>query len=192
MQIELSKIQNLLEWMKTKIYLDTISPSSIKRAVKRGEVYKCNLGMGIGSEMQKERPCIIVQNDTRNSYSGNVIIVPISHTNKKISCIIPIKTRTDEKNNIILDGYANVSNLMCVSKARLSSYITTLSKEEMINIDTELLSILDLFNYTNQLKKQLLDKNLYISKLKKQLSELKTITNTNSFENLKKKIFEKM
>lgn len=191
MQIELLKIQNLLDWLKTKIYLDAISTNAIKRVVRRGEVYRCNLGIGIGSEMQKERPCIIVQNNTRNSNSGNVIVVPISHTNKKISCIVPIETRKDMQNNIILDGYANVSNLMCISKARLGSYITTMSKEEMKNIDTELFSTLDLFDYYKQLQRQLKDKDLYVLKLKNQLKELKEITNTDSFETLKKKISEK-
>lgn len=191
MQIELSKVQNLLDWIKTKIYLDSISTNAVKRVVRRGEVYQCNFGIGIGSEMQKERPCIIVQNNTRNSNSGNVIVVPISHTNKKISCIIPINTREDIDGNIILDGYANVSNLMCVSKARLGSYITTISKEEMKNIDTELFSTLDLFDYYKQFQRQLKDKDLYILKLKNQLKELKQITNTDSFETLSKKISEK-
>ena len=191
MQVELSKIQNLLDWLKTKIYLDTISTNAIKRIVRRGEVYKCNFGIGIGSEMQKERPCIIVQNNTRNSRSGNVIVVPISHTNKKISCIVPIETRKDESGNLILDGYANVSNLMCISKARLGSYITTISKEEMKNIDMELFATLDLFDYYKQFERQIKDKNQYILKLKNQLTELKKITNTSSFENLKKKFSKK-
>ena len=141
--------------------------------------------------MQKERPCIIVQNNTRNSRSGNVIVVPISHTNKKISCIVPIETRKDESGNLILDGYANVSNLMCISKARLGSYITTISKEEMKNIDMELFATLDLFDYYKQFERQIKDKNQYILKLKNQLTELKKITNTSSFENLKKKFSKK-
>lgn len=192
MQIELSKIQNLLDWIKTKIYLDSNSINATKRVVRRCEVYSCNFGIGIGSEMQKERPCIIVQNNTRNSRSGNVIVVPISHTNKNISCIVPIHTRNDENGNIILDGYANVSNVMCVSKARLGSYITTLNKEEMKNIDIELSAALDLIDYYKQFERQLKDKDLYISKLKNQLAELKQITHTTSFENLKKKISEKL
>ena len=191
MQIELSKIQNLLDWIKTKIYLDATSTNSIKRVVRRGEVYKCNFGIGIGSEMQKERPAVIVQNNTRNSRSGNVIVVPISHTNKNISCIVPIETRKDECENIILDGYANVSNLMCVSKARLGSYITTITKEEMKNIDKQLFATLDLFDYYKKFERQLKDKEQYILKLKNQLTELKQITDTDSYEKLKKKISEK-
>lgn len=171
MQIELFKIQNILEWIKTKIFLDAISNNSIKRVVKRGEVYKCNLGVGIGSEMQKERPCVIIQNDNRNLKSGNTIVIPISHTNKEISCIIPIETRKDNENNTILDGYVNVSNLICISKARLSSYITTLSKAEMKKIDMEILKTLDLIGFYNKFEKQLKDKELYIDKLKEKISK---------------------
>ena len=192
MQIELLKIQNFLEWLKKKVYLDALSNTSTKRVVRRGEVYKCNFVIGIGSEIQKERPCVIVQNNTRNSHSGNVIVVPISHTNKRLSCIIPIENKKDENGNTILDGYVNISNLMCVSKARLGSYITSISKEEMKNIDTQLFAILDLFGYYKQFENQLKDKELYIEKLKKQIDELKNITNTDSFENLKKKILKNM
>ncbi len=81
---------------------------------------------------------------------------------------------------------------MCVSKARLGSYITTLSKEEMKNIDIELSATLDLIDYYKQFERQLKDKDLYISKLKNQLTELKQITNTTTFENLRKKISEKL
>lgn len=171
MQIELFKIQNMLEWIKTKIFLDAISNNSTKRVVKRGEVYICNLGVGIGSEMQKERPCVIIQNDNRNLKAGNTIVIPISHTNKEISCIIPIEERKDSENKIILDGYVNVSNLICISKARLGSYITTLSKDEMRKIDMEILKTLDLIGYYNKFEKQLKDKELYITKLKEKISK---------------------
>ena len=63
MQIELSKIQNLLDWIKIKIFLDSNFSNAMKRVVRRCEVYKCNFGIGIGSEIQKERPCVVVQNN---------------------------------------------------------------------------------------------------------------------------------
>ena len=37
---------------------------------------------------------------------------------------------------------------MCVSKARLGSYIATISREKIKNIDTELFATLDLFAHT--------------------------------------------
>ena len=54
MKIELGQVQRMLEWLKTKLYLDSIAQNARSRAIKRGQVYRCNFGCGIGSEMQKE------------------------------------------------------------------------------------------------------------------------------------------
>ena len=79
MKIELVQVQKMLEWLKTKLYLDSIAPNARSRAIKRGQVYRCNFGCGIGREMQKERPAVIIQNDVANSRSGNTIVIPITH-----------------------------------------------------------------------------------------------------------------
>ena len=79
MKIELGQVQKMLEWLKTKLYLDSIAQNARSRAIKRGQVYRCNFGCGIGSEMQKERPAVIIQNDVANSRSGNTIVIPITH-----------------------------------------------------------------------------------------------------------------
>ena len=49
MMLELSKVQNMLEWVKTKLYLDGLSSKAKNRIVHRGEVYHCNFGIGVGS-----------------------------------------------------------------------------------------------------------------------------------------------
>ena len=51
MKIELGQVQKMLEWLKTKLYLDSIAQNACSRAIKRGQVYRCNFGCGIGSEM---------------------------------------------------------------------------------------------------------------------------------------------
>ncbi|MBR7148060.1 MAG: type II toxin-antitoxin system PemK/MazF family toxin, partial [Firmicutes bacterium] len=79
MNIELNKVQKILEWIRRKLYLETIASNARKRMVKRGQVYRCDFGIGIGSEMQKERPAIIVQNDIGNIHSSNTIVIPITH-----------------------------------------------------------------------------------------------------------------
>ena len=66
MNIDLNKVQRFLDWLKTQLYLDTLVVNASRRVVKRGQVYRCNFGMGIGSEMQKERPAVIVQNSIGN------------------------------------------------------------------------------------------------------------------------------
>ena len=45
MKIELGRFQKMLEWLKSKLYLDSISQNARSRAIKRGQVYRCNFGL---------------------------------------------------------------------------------------------------------------------------------------------------
>ncbi len=193
MQIELNKIQELLDWMKTKVYLNTKVEQATKRYVKRGQIYNCYFGIGVGNEIQKLRPCIILQNNIGNAKSGNVIVAPITHTYKNIPSIVAINTQWNDNGEIILDGYANVSNISCVSKARLENYITSLSNIEMKNIDIAIAISLNLMQYYAKLNKNLEDKLNYIQKVKierntaqNQIKELLDISNTSNFQELRK------
>lgn len=193
MQLELSKIQELLERMKIKLFLHTKVEQANKRYVKRGQVYNCYFGIGVGNEIQKLRPCIILQNNIGNAKSGNIVVAPITHTYKDIPSIVKIITQYNEDKSILLDGYANVSNILCVSKARLENYVTTLSKDEMKQIDVAVAVSLDLMHYYAKLKNNLSDKINYIQKIKNernlvqdQLRELISISNCTNFEELKK------
>ena len=192
MQIELNKIQELLDWMKTKIYLNTKIEQANKRYVKRGQVYNCYFGIGIGNEIQKLRPCIILQNNIGNAKSGNVIVAPITHTYKNIPSIKEINKQYNNDGIILLDGYVNVSNILCVSKARLENYITTLSNEEMKEIDIAIAISLNLMHYYAKLKNNLQDKLNYIEKIKNdrniaqdQVKELLNISGYSNFQELK-------
>lgn len=193
MQIELNKIQDLLEWMKTKIYLNTKVEQSNKRYVKRGQVYNCYFGMGVGNEIQKLRPSVVLQNNIGNAKSGNIVVAPITHTYKEIPSIVKITTQYNTNGTILLDGYANVSNILCVSKARLEDYIRTLSTTEMKQIDVAIAVSLDLMSYYAKLKNNLEDKIKYIQKIKNernlaqnQVRELFMLSNSKDFEELKK------
>lgn len=166
MKIELGQVQKILEWLKTKLYLDAIAPNARSRAVKRGQVYRCNFGCGIGSEMQKERPAVIIQNDVANSRSGNTIVIPITHDTSTLPCVADITPLTDITGNVILDGQANTSNMMCVSKARLGDFVGTLSKSDMKKIDEAMAKTVGLMGYYSDLTKRLDDKLEYISKIK--------------------------
>lgn len=166
MKIELGHVQKMLEWIKTKLYLDSVARSARSRSIKRGQVYRCNFGCGIGSEMQKERPAIIIQNDVANVHSGNTIVIPITHDTSTLPCVVNFTPLTDDAGNVILDGQANTSNMMCVSKARLGNFIGSLSKADMKKIDEATAKAVDLMGYYSDLAKRLDDKLEYISKIK--------------------------
>ena len=166
MKIELAQAQKMLEWLKRKLYLDALAPSAKTRSVRRGQVYRCNFGCGIGSEMQKDRPAVIIQNDVGNNRSGNTIVIPITHDNSTLPCMAAITTQKDASGNIILDGQANASNLMCVSKARLGDLICSLPASDMKLIDESLAKTVGLMGYYADLSQRLHDKLTYISRIK--------------------------
>lgn len=164
--IELAKTQKCLEWAKTMLFLDTNSKNAAKRVVKRGQVYNCKLGFGVGSEETKERPCVIIQYDGANASSPNTIVAPITHTSSNVPVVVPIADKNDADGNLILDGYVLLGNIVCVSKARLGDYKATLTPAEMKKIDTAIARSLDIKRHYDKLNNILKDKENYINKLK--------------------------
>lgn len=182
MTIDIINVQKMLGWLKTQLYLDCLAGNAARRMVKRGQVYSCNFGRGIGSEMQKNRPAVIVQNSIGNIKSGNTIVIPITHDVSTLPCVANITTQKDVNGNVILDGQANASNIMCVSKARLGNLICVLPQSDMKAIDATLGRTLDIMRYYAEIEKQLQGKLTYIEKLKSErnraqdeIAEVKTI-----------------
>ena len=151
--------------------LDIISSSAKKRIVKRGQVYWCDFGCAVGSEMQKNRPAVIIQNDLANLSSGNTIVIPITHDTAIISCMASVTKQFDGSGNVILDGQANTSNLMCVSKARLGDYICDLPNSDMIKIEEALARTTDLMKHYAKIERRLEDKFVFIAKLKNERND---------------------
>lgn len=166
MNIDLGQVQKMLDWMKTKLYLSALAQNAKTRAVKRGQVYRCNFGCGIGSEMQKDRPAVVIQNDVANNRSGNTIVVPITHDVSTLPCVANITPQMNSLGNVILDGQANASNMMCVSKARLGDLVCTLPASDMRLIDEAIAKTVGLMEYYADLTKKLNDKLSYIDRIK--------------------------
>lgn len=166
MRIELEQVQKMLDWVKTQLYLDTLTQRAGTRAIKRGQVYRCNFGCGIGSEMQKDRPAVVVQNDVGNKRSGNTIVIPITHDTSTLPCIANLTPQMDSFGNIILDGQANASNMMCVSKARLGDFVCALPSSDMKSIDEAIAKTVGLMGYYANLTQKLDDKLAYIARIK--------------------------
>lgn len=172
--IDLSKTQMYLDWLKTKLFLDAKASSASRRIVKRGEVYRCHFGAGIGSEQCKERPCVILQYDAGNASSPNTIVAPITHTSSTLPVVVPIANKLDSSGNIILDGNVLLGNIVCVSKSRLGDFVTTLSPNEMNDVDKAIAISLDVKRHYDTLNNMYNDKLNYIEKLKQKITKLQS------------------
>ena len=172
MNIDLTKTQQYLEWFKNKLYLNAIAPSAKNRIIYRGQVYRCNLGIGVGSEECKERPCVILQYNSANRTSPNTVVAPITHTTSALPIVVPIAEKKDSSGKLILDGNVLLGNITCVSKARLGDYITALTADEMRAVDKAIFISLDTNHYYQTLQNMYNDKLQYIEKLKSNRSSL--------------------
>lgn len=142
------------------------------RKVRRGNVYLCDFGMGIGSEYQKtNRPCVVIQQRIANVTSPIVIVAPITHTEKDYDTIVKLKTEIKTASPEDGDSYANLSQIMTLSKIRLGDHIGNLDKDDMKEIDIAIAKSLDLHNYKLKYERQIKNKEKHVDALKKKIKE---------------------
>lgn len=199
MDIKLDKVQKYLDWLKMKIYLDIKASTAKKKSirfVKRGQVYYCNFGVGVGSEQEKNnRPCVVVQNFEGNRNSPNTIVAPITHSNSTLDIVVPIETQYKADGSTLVEGHVLLGNIVTISKARLGDYITDLTSAEMKKVDKSIAISVDIYKHYTKLEDQLTDKLEYITSLKTQrnkaqddLKELLDLLDSNDIKEAKSKI----
>lgn len=202
MSLELTNAKDYISWLYKKSNLNALSANAKNRNVSRGQVYWCEFGVNIGSEMSKltPRPAVIVQNFTANRNSSNTIVIPITSDTGRLSCLVPITTISDQNSKIILTGQANTSNIVCVSKARLKDKICDLSAIDMKKIDESIAISLSLIHYhksevdkyeklSKYNDKVKNDRNIAQDKLK-MIQETVLKLNSENIDNIKNNILE--
>jgi len=103
--------------------------------VKQYEIYWINLNPTKGSEVNKNRPCLIISPNEMNNALNTVIIAPITTSNKDYPTMVKI-TLKKKKSFIMLD------QIRAIDKIRLSNKETVLKKsnqEEVKIVLTEML-----------------------------------------------------
>lgn len=164
--IPLEKATSFIGWIKDKLELDYVAESVKHMPVYRGQVYWCNFGMGVGYEIQKRRPAVVIQCDLTNIRNGNTIVVPITHnTGKRLSLVAVGPYYAEDGTTVILDGQANATQITRISKARLCDYICDLTPEEMQLIEAAVAREIDLMHYYVDIKKKFIDKKEYADKV---------------------------
>ena len=86
--------------------------------ILRGDVYYADLGSGIGSEQEGERPVIIIQNNIGNRFSPTVIVAPFTSKNKGDLPTHEIIHLENMELSIIL-----FEQIRCIDKSRLKNKI---------------------------------------------------------------------
>lgn len=114
----------------------------------RGELYFADLGNGVGSEQNGNRPVAVIQNDTGNRYSPTVIVAAItSQTATKHH--LPTHCFVGEECGLSQPSIILLEQLRTVDKQRLGSYIGHLNPLQLQYLDCALAVSLNLLTHSD-------------------------------------------
>lgn len=115
----------------------------VNRKFLRGDIYYTNLEPHLGSEQGGIRPVVVVQNNTANCYSPNLIVAPVTSNTAK---------KPDHQAHVLVDGNRAflqpsmilAESVQTISKGRLIRPMGRLNIPELIRLNYALLYQLDL------------------------------------------------
>jgi len=84
---------------------------------KRGEIWWVDLKPVVGSETDKERPCLILQNDSGNQNGSTTIVAPLLRGRKTYPFVVNIIPTP--QNGLDGDRYINLSQMRAVDARRI-------------------------------------------------------------------------
>ncbi|OKZ69764.1 MAG: hypothetical protein BHV93_08890 [Clostridiales bacterium 52_15] len=110
----------------------------VNRKFLRGDIYYANLEPHLGSEQGGIRPVVVVQNNTANCYSPNLIVAPVTSNTAK---------KPDHQAHVLVDGNRAflqpsmilAESVQTISKGRLIRPMGRLSIPEIIRLNYALL-----------------------------------------------------
>jgi mRNA interferase MazF len=84
---------------------------------KRGEIWWVDLKPVVGSETDKERPCLILQNDSGNQNGSTTIVAPLLRGRKTYPFVVSIIPTP--QNGLDGDRHINLSQMRAVDARRI-------------------------------------------------------------------------
>ncbi len=99
------------------------------RTPQLGDVYLLKFD-GVDREQSGVRPGLVISNNKGNLYSPNVIVLPLTTSIKHLNQPTHVVVRASES-GLHYDSMVLCENPVCVSKKRLTKYLTTLQPQQM-------------------------------------------------------------
>lgn len=100
----------------------------------RGDLYYADLGRGIGSEQQGNRPVVIIQNNVGNKHSPTVIVAAIS-SKVGAKAKLPTHYYMEAVSGLECPSLVLLEQIRTIDKRRLSNYIGRLDERRIRGIN---------------------------------------------------------
>lgn len=115
----------------------SIMASRYKLVPQRGEIFIVDFDPTIGSEIQKKRPALIIQNDISNEYSPVTIVAAISSYGGDELYPTEVLIQKNES-GLTVDSVVLLNQIRTIDKKRLSKKIGSIKISTMQKIDQAL------------------------------------------------------
>ncbi len=127
----------MCHWRQNGLYLIKDMASAKQLWPLRGELYLVNFDPTIGSEIQKTRPALIIQNDIANRHSPVTIVAALSGQVDEMRYPTEVLLEQGEggieKRSVVL-----LNQVRTIDKRRLIKKLGTLKSETMNEVDRAL------------------------------------------------------
>jgi mRNA interferase MazF len=102
---------------------------ALKREPRHGEVYFVALDPVVGKEIRKNRPAVVISNDSCNTYDSRVVVLPVTGN---VDSLYPGEARIQ-----LRGAPARVlgDQIRSIDKSRLRSKIGVLSQDELLDVE---------------------------------------------------------
>jgi mRNA interferase MazF len=140
--------QGMLDMManlqQLKAELEQQGRNYMSDKITRGQIVMANLPVMGTSVQHGLRPCIIVSNNKANTYSPNVVLVPLTSRSKK-----PLPTHytivPTLKNGLKVNSTALAEQIITISKSAIQKVIGCVDNSDMIHVNKILKESISLF-----------------------------------------------
>ena len=134
-------ISNILTWFNKKINIHFGVLVKNDFVPKRWEIYYIELGVNIWTEINKNRPCLVISPKKYNK-SWQVIVVPIKTFRENINKNFQYIIKSSDCNWLTNDSIIDISHIKSVSKKRFSKKIWTIEEDFLCQINDWMSDIL--------------------------------------------------
>lgn len=115
----------------------------VDKIITRGEIWVSDLRPGLGGEIAKKRPVIVISSNPINTFYSTVIVIPL--TSQKYQVIGPERIALlIADTGLVKDSFALVTQMRAIDKRRLIKKSGSLSKKKMLEIEESLKLVLGL------------------------------------------------
>jgi len=112
-------------------------------SIRRGDIVLVNLDPTVGSEQEKTRPALVIQNDIGNEFSSTTIVAPL--TTKLFSKQYPTNVEIDNSNPPLKEKSTILLNqLRTIDKLRILKNFGTISSKKLKEVNEAIMNSLGL------------------------------------------------